>query len=94
SCPGRSLLWTHPFHPFGHIFAAVYPLKGWIGYYFDPFSMYNRYRSGCVSSVLASKSRPVFWLADAQAIKVVATDKATFDKDMDFVRDILIPLFY
>ncbi|KAK7457808.1 hypothetical protein VKT23_010150 [Stygiomarasmius scandens] len=63
--------------------ANVYPFSGWIGHYFDNFSMYNRYKSACVSSVLITDSRPIFWLADAQAIKATATDKTAFDKDID-----------
>ncbi|THU83809.1 hypothetical protein K435DRAFT_688800, partial [Dendrothele bispora CBS 962.96] len=92
-CPGHALLLFHPSQFLGQMLANMYPFPGWIGHYFDNFSMYNRYKSACISSVLITDSRPIFWLADAHAIKTVATDKTTFDKDIDLVNFIPSPTF-
>ncbi|THU83317.1 hypothetical protein K435DRAFT_588805, partial [Dendrothele bispora CBS 962.96] len=93
SCPGHALLLFHPSQFLGQMLANMYPFPGWIGHYFDNFSVYNRYKSACISSVLITDSRPIFWLADAHAIKTVATDKTTFDKDIDLVNFIPSPTF-
>ncbi|KAF5358820.1 hypothetical protein D9758_008567 [Tetrapyrgos nigripes] len=85
-CPGRGLLWIHPFHPTSQLAAVVYPFKGWIGHYYGNFAMYAKYRSACISSVLVPKGVPIFWVADAPSIQVVSTDKTAFDKDMGFYK--------
>ncbi|KAF5358819.1 hypothetical protein D9758_008564 [Tetrapyrgos nigripes] len=84
-CPGRGLLWIHPSHPMSQLTAVIYPFKGWIGHYYGNFAMYAKYRSACISSVLVPKGIPIFWVADAQSIQIVSTDKTAFDKEMGFV---------
>ncbi|THV05803.1 cytochrome P450 [Dendrothele bispora CBS 962.96] len=49
--------------------------------------MYEKHGSAIISSVLIPKSMPVYWLVDAQAIKTVANDKGTFDKDIGFYKN-------
>ncbi|KAF8235020.1 cytochrome P450 [Tricholoma matsutake] len=82
-CPGGSLLWLHPFRSLSIIFGPLFPFKGQMGYYFAQFSLYKRYGSTCLSSILVWNALPIFWLSDAKAIKAVSADRVLFSKDVE-----------
>jgi hypothetical protein len=48
--------------------------------------VYKKYGSTILPSILFSKATPIFWLADAEAIKVVTTERYIFQKELDVVR--------
>ncbi|KAL0959590.1 hypothetical protein HGRIS_011299 [Hohenbuehelia grisea] len=82
-CPGGEILWTHPFRTFSIILGGNFPFPGHMGYYFAKFSIYAQYGSTCLSSIVFSDGTPLFWLADADAIKVVTTERLIFQKDVE-----------
>lgn len=48
-------------------------------------SVYQKYGSTCLGSIVFSNAIPTFWLSDADAIKVVSTDRTVFQKDVEAV---------
>jgi hypothetical protein len=80
---------------------TVFPFKGQMGYYFaefsrkclplevsiriDAFLVYKLYGSTCLSSILFWNAVPIFWLSDAETIKVVSANRALFPKDVEAV---------
>ena len=48
-------------------------------------SVYQKYGSTCLSSIVFTNAIPTFWLSDADAIKVVSTDRTVFQKDVEAV---------
>jgi hypothetical protein len=49
------------------------------------FTVYERYGSTCLSSIVFWNALPMFWLSGAEAIKAVSTDRALFSKDVEAV---------
>jgi hypothetical protein len=47
--------------------------------------VYKKYGSTVLSSVALSTNTPVFWIADADALKTVTTEKFLFQKELEFV---------
>ncbi|KAJ7118625.1 cytochrome P450 [Mycena crocata] len=82
-CPNAGIVWVHPFRSFALLTASWFPLPHQIGYYFGQFGIYARYGSTCIASVTLAGAIPTLWLADAQAIKAVATDATSFQKDVE-----------
>jgi hypothetical protein len=60
-----------------------YPINARIG--IDIFAVYKRYGSTCLSSIIIWNALPTFWLSDAEAIKVVSSDRVVFAKDTEAV---------
>ncbi|KAJ7689403.1 cytochrome P450 [Mycena rosella] len=83
TCPNAGLVWLHPFRTVALILAPWFPLKDQTGYYFAKFAFYAKYGSTCISSVTLSGSIPTLWIADAQAIKTVASESTIFQKDVE-----------
>jgi len=52
---------------------------------FLSFLVYKKYGSTCLSSVLFWNALPVFWIADADAIKTVHSSRVVFSKDIQAV---------
>ncbi|KAL0959591.1 hypothetical protein HGRIS_011300 [Hohenbuehelia grisea] len=81
-CPGGEILWVHPFRVLSIVVGSFFPFKGQIGHYFSRFDQYRSYGSTILSSVVFSGAIPIFWLADAEAIKIVSTERSLFPKDV------------
>ncbi|KAL5522863.1 hypothetical protein ACEPAG_8881 [Sanghuangporus baumii] len=88
SCPGKHRLWMHPFHTAAIVVASIFPPKGWISHYAGKFSLYAKEGSTILSSLVVWDATPIFWLADAEAIKAVTSDRHTFRKEIE-VYDVL-----
>ncbi|KAG6811399.1 hypothetical protein H0H92_007591, partial [Tricholoma furcatifolium] len=82
-CPGRSVLWIHPFYTLALVLGPIFPLKGQMGYYFAKFSFFQQFGSTCLSSVTFWNAIPIFWLSDADAIKAVHAGRSVFPKDVE-----------
>ncbi|KAJ7774471.1 cytochrome P450 [Mycena maculata] len=82
-CPDAGVLWLHPFRTVALLSAPWFPLKDQIGYYFGKFALYEKYGSTGIASVSVWDATPTLWLADAQAIKIVATEATVFQKDVE-----------
>ncbi|KAF8545749.1 hypothetical protein OG21DRAFT_1382933, partial [Imleria badia] len=80
-CPGRVLLWINPFSPLALTLDATFPRPGMGGYYAGKFSLYKKFRVTCFASVEPYEARQTFWIADAEAMKLVTSDRHTFQKD-------------
>jgi len=48
-------------------------------------TVYKKYGSTCLSSVVFWDLAPIFWFADADAIKTITSDRYTFPKDAEAV---------
>ncbi|KII87854.1 hypothetical protein PLICRDRAFT_54898 [Plicaturopsis crispa FD-325 SS-3] len=84
SYPGAGvLLWLDPFYSIALMLAAIYPRPGSIGHYSGKFSLYDKYGSTCLTSIKVSSGQRYFWLADAEALKAVTSDRSTFQKDIE-----------
>ncbi|KAH7887015.1 cytochrome P450 [Phlebopus sp. FC_14] len=80
--PGRRLMWIDPFHPLALIVAPFFPPPGSIGYYGAKLTFYKEFGNTIFASVRFLTARPYFWVADAEAMKLVASDRHTFRKDV------------
>ncbi len=49
-------------------------------------TVYKKYGSSCLASVTFWDAQPTYWLADADAVKAVTSDRFTFTKDVEAVR--------
>ncbi|KAI5121947.1 hypothetical protein M0805_002018 [Coniferiporia weirii] len=83
TCPGRHLLWMNPFRSASLIAAPFFPPRGWLAHYGGKFSVYAREKSTILSALIVWDATPMFWLADAQAIKAVTSDRHTFRKEVE-----------
>ncbi|KAJ8482549.1 hypothetical protein ONZ45_g14909 [Pleurotus djamor] len=81
-CPGGEVLFLHPFRTLSLVLGPWYPFPDNMGSYFEKFDIYQKYGSTCLSSIVFNGAIPTYWLSDAEAIKVVNTDRATFQKDV------------
>lgn len=59
-------------------------------FFFIPSTVYKKYGSSCLASTTFWDAQPTYWLADADAVKAVTSDRFTFMKDVEAVRTILI----
>ncbi|KAJ8693930.1 hypothetical protein PTI98_008872 [Pleurotus ostreatus] len=82
-CPGGEILLFHPFRTLSMVVGSHFPFPGQIGTYFGKFNVYKKYGSTCLSSIVFYNAIPTFWLSDADAIKVVSTDRTVFQKDVE-----------
>jgi len=48
--------------------------------------VYKKYGSSCLTSTTFWDAIPTYWLADADAINVICSDKFTYLKDVEAVR--------
>jgi len=48
--------------------------------------VYKKYESSCLTSTTFWDAIPTYWLADADAINVICSDKFTYLKDVEAVR--------
>ena len=55
--------------------------------------MYAADGSTILSSVVVSGAKSVYWLADAEALKIVTSDRYTFRKDIEAVRVLILSFF-
>ncbi|THH05032.1 hypothetical protein EW145_g5094 [Phellinidium pouzarii] len=81
-CPGRNCLWFNPSGAAALLLGKSFPPRGWQGHYNGRFSLYAKEGSTILSSLLVWSATPVFWLADAEAIKTVTSDRHAFIKDL------------
>ncbi|TFK72438.1 cytochrome P450 [Pluteus cervinus] len=82
-CPGRDLLWLHPFHATATLLGSVYPFKGQPGYYYAKFSLYLEHGSTFLSSAAFWTGTPIYWVADADAVKAITSSGHLFVKDVE-----------
>ncbi|KAH0826717.1 cytochrome P450 [Lanmaoa asiatica] len=82
NCPGRVALWLAPFSPMAFALGVTFPRPGMAGYYAGKFSLYKKFGATTFASVRISTAQPFFWLADPEAIKLVVSDRHTFQKDV------------
>ncbi|KAJ7238667.1 hypothetical protein C8J57DRAFT_1086779 [Mycena rebaudengoi] len=82
NCSGGTLTWLHPFRAAAIVVAPWFPLRGQIGFYHAKFSIFSKFRSTCIGSVIFWGSLLIFWLADAEAIKIVGANRELFRKDL------------
>ncbi|PFH49572.1 hypothetical protein AMATHDRAFT_194702 [Amanita thiersii Skay4041] len=82
-CPGRAILWLHPFRSLALVTGSFYPLKGQMGDYFAKFSQYSEYGSTCLSSVIFWRAIPTYFVADADAVKFINNERHLFEKDVE-----------
>ncbi|KIM77288.1 hypothetical protein PILCRDRAFT_621963 [Piloderma croceum F 1598] len=83
--PGRQFLWIDPFHAVSLVLGSTFPWAGRIGHYSAKFSLYEKYGSTCLSTVRLWNSQVYYWIADADALKIVTSDRHTFQKDVQAV---------
>ncbi|KAH8114076.1 cytochrome P450 [Phellopilus nigrolimitatus] len=83
TCPGRYALWMHPFHTTSLMTASFFPPRGWLAHYGGKFSLYAKEGSTILSALIVWDATPMFWLADAEAIKLVASDRHIFRKETE-----------
>ncbi|KAJ3571796.1 hypothetical protein NP233_g3521 [Leucocoprinus birnbaumii] len=84
SCPpGGALTLLNPFRTFSLIVGSYYPFKGQIAHMGARFELYKRYGSSCLISTTFWGAMPTYWLADADAVKAVYSDRFTYLKDVE-----------
>ncbi|KAI0066984.1 cytochrome P450 [Artomyces pyxidatus] len=81
--PGRKIQWLDPFRTFALVLGPVYPKAGTVGAYYGKFSLYETFGSTIISAVRPFSGRLYFWIADADALKIVFGDRHTFQKDVE-----------
>ncbi|KDQ57720.1 hypothetical protein JAAARDRAFT_35408 [Jaapia argillacea MUCL 33604] len=81
-CPGRHILWLDPFRTLSIALAQTYPRPGSFANWGVKFAPYAQTGSTCIASVHFLTSRLYFWISDADAIKMVTSDRLTFQKDV------------
>ncbi|KAK0192740.1 cytochrome P450, partial [Armillaria mellea] len=72
-CPGAAILWINPFRTLAIVTGPFFPTKGKVGYYYGKFSVFAKFGTTCLSSVIS----------DADAIRIVSSDRKTFTKDVE-----------
>ncbi|KLO09951.1 cytochrome P450 [Schizopora paradoxa] len=82
-CPGHHIIYVNPFRPLSMVTGLVFPPRGWLSHYAQKFSVYAADGSTILSSVAVGDAIPMYWLADAEALKVVTSDRHTFRKDIE-----------
>ncbi|EJC99090.1 uncharacterized protein FOMMEDRAFT_94151, partial [Fomitiporia mediterranea MF3/22] len=86
SCPGKHRLWIRPFQTLAIVLATYFPPRGWLAHFGGKFSPYAKEGSTILSSLIVWDGTPTFWLADAEAIKAVTSDRHAFRKETEVVR--------
>ncbi|KAK0220202.1 cytochrome P450 [Armillaria fumosa] len=82
-CPGAVILWINPFRTFAIVTGTFFPTQGKVGYYYGKFSVFAKFGTTCLSSVVFWDAIPTFWISDADAIRIVSSDRKTFTKDVE-----------
>ncbi|PFH49568.1 hypothetical protein AMATHDRAFT_62875 [Amanita thiersii Skay4041] len=82
-CPGRAILWLHPFRSLALVAGPFYPVKGQMGYYYSKFSKYRDYGSTCLSSVIFWRAVPTYFVADADAVRLINHERHIFEKEVE-----------
>ncbi|KIJ62164.1 hypothetical protein HYDPIDRAFT_182927 [Hydnomerulius pinastri MD-312] len=80
--PGRRLLWIDPFHSLALVLAPFFPRPGSIGYYGGKLTFYKEFGSTVFASIRFLTAQQYFWVADAEALKIITSDRHTFQKDV------------
>jgi cytochrome P450 len=80
--PGRVPLWLNPFGAVALVLGNSFPRPGMVGHYAGKFSSYKKFGATSIASVRISAAQQLFWFADPEAIKLVASDRHTFQKDI------------
>ncbi|KAF8137618.1 cytochrome P450, partial [Boletus edulis] len=81
-CPGRILLWFNPFGTMFYVLGNKFLRPGMGGYFAAKFSPYKKFGATNFASVELLHAQPIFWLADPEALKIVTSDRHTFQKDI------------
>ncbi|KAF8437970.1 cytochrome P450 [Boletus edulis BED1] len=81
-CPGQIPLWFSPFSAMTALAGDKFPGPGMPGYYAAKFSLYKKFGATNFASVDLLQAQPIFWLADPEALKIVTSDRHTFQKDI------------
>ncbi|KAF8730610.1 hypothetical protein AX14_005373 [Amanita brunnescens Koide BX004] len=81
--PGKAIIWLHPFGTAALLAAPWFPRPGTVGYYSGRFSLFKKYGSTCLSSVLFWSSTPVYFVADADAFRSLNNERRLFEKVID-----------
>ncbi|KAF8637853.1 hypothetical protein AX17_002479 [Amanita inopinata Kibby_2008] len=82
-CPGRAILWLHPFRSVSLLLGPYFPPKSQIGSYHNKFYLYKKYGSTCLSSVTLWDTIPTYFVSDPDAIKYISNERHIFEKDTD-----------
>lgn len=84
SCPpGGALTLLNPFRTLSLVLGPFYPFQGQIAHFWARFSLYKKYGSSCLISTTFWDAMPTYWLADADAVKAVCSDRFTYTKDVE-----------
>jgi len=83
SCPGQHPIYVDPFREVSIITALFFPPRGWLSHYAQKFSIYASDGSTVLSSVVLWGARTMYWLADAEALRIVTSDRHTFRKEVE-----------
>ncbi|KAG8216942.1 cytochrome P450 [Butyriboletus roseoflavus] len=81
-CPGRVVLWLNPSGAVALVLGTTFPRPGMGGYYAGKFSLYKKFGATSFASVWITSAQQFFWLADSEAVKIVTSDRHTFQKDI------------
>ncbi|KAK0237992.1 cytochrome P450 [Armillaria nabsnona] len=82
-CPGAAILWINPFRTLAIVTGPFFPTQGKVGYYYGKFSVFAKFGTTCLGSVVFWDAIPTFWISDADAIRIVSSDRKTFTKDVE-----------
>ncbi|KAK0203616.1 cytochrome P450 [Desarmillaria ectypa] len=82
-CPGAATLWINPFRTLAIVSGPFFPTQGRVGHYYAKFSVFAKFGTTCLSSVVFWDAIPTFWISDADAIRIVSADRKTFTKDVE-----------
>ncbi|KAK0458736.1 cytochrome P450 [Desarmillaria tabescens] len=82
-CPGAAILWINPFRTLAIVSGPFFPTQGKVGHYYAKFSVFAKFGTTCLSSVVFWNAIPTFWISDADAIRIVSADRKTFTKDVE-----------
>ncbi|KAH7912385.1 cytochrome P450 [Hygrophoropsis aurantiaca] len=80
--PGGRILWIDPFHSLALVLAPVFPRPNQIGYYGGKLFFYKEFGATIFASVRFLTSQRFFWVGDAEALKIITSDRNTFQKDI------------
>ncbi|EJD03464.1 cytochrome P450 [Fomitiporia mediterranea MF3/22] len=82
SCPQGGLIWFHPQLIIALVLAPVFPPRGWFAHYNSRFHLYAKKGSTILSGLWVWYAKPMFWVADVEALKTITSDRYTFTKDI------------
>ncbi|KAG9309959.1 cytochrome P450 [Chiua virens] len=80
--PGRQVIWLKPFGALSLMLGTRFPIPGMVGNHTAKFSTYQKFGATSLATVWISTARQIFWTADSEAIKLITSDRHTFQKDV------------